>query len=163
MFQWVGRDREQGNILLTSPCCDNRGQSHKWAKSRVQSLVTWRWLHPIAFMGDIEKAFLQTSLAIIDRDVVRFIWLTGPPDVKSTRSCIMWIMPVLVRTSSSRFERTATIRNHLEKYKVTQPHAVNVLKDSLYVGDLIANPSNVEDAYAGKAGAKEIGPRTPES
>lgn len=107
-------------------------------------------------MGDTEKVFLQISLAILDRDVVRFIWLTDPPDVKSTRSCIMRIIPVLVRTSSSPFVLTATIRNHLEKYKVTQPHVVNVLKDSVYVDDLIANPSNVEEAYAGKAGAKEI-------
>lgn len=61
----------------------------------------------------------------------------------------MRIMPVLVRTLSSPFELIATIRNHSEKYKVTQPHAVNVLKDSVYVGDLIANPNNVVEAYAG--------------
>lgn len=65
-------------------------------------------------------------------------------------------MPVLVQTSSSPFILIATTRNHLEIYKVTQPHAVNVLKDSVYRNDLIANPSNVEEAYAGTASAKQI-------
>lgn len=68
----------------------------------------------------------------------------------------MRIMPVLVQTSSRPFTLIATTRNNLEKYKVTQPHAVNVLKDSVYRDDLTANPSNVEEAYAGTADAKEI-------
>lgn len=68
-------------------------------------------------------------------NVVRFIWLTDPPDVKSTRSCMMRIMPVVVTTSSNPFELRATIRNYLEEYKVTQSHSVNILKDSVYVDD----------------------------
>ncbi|KAI3361585.1 hypothetical protein L3Q82_013725 [Scortum barcoo] len=105
---------------------------------------------------DTEKAFLQISLAERDRDVVRFIWLTGPPDAESTRPHVMRMLRVVFGVSSSPFLLAATIRNHLEKYKVTQPHAVNILKDSLYVNDLIASASNVEEAYALTAGAKEI-------
>lgn len=112
--------------------------------------------HPIAFTGDIEKAFLQVSLAERDRDVVRFIWLTGPPDADTTKTRIMRMTRVVFGGSSSPFLLAATIRNHLEKYKVTKPHAVNILKDSLYVDDLIASASNVEEAYALTASAKEI-------
>lgn len=70
----------------------------------------------------------------------------------------MRIMPILVRTISSPFVLTATIRNYLEKYKVTQPHSVNILKDSVYVDDLIANPSHVEDAgkMQGKQGQRRF-------
>ncbi len=40
-------------------------------------LVRFR-LHPVAFMADITKAFPQISIADKDRDVLRFLWLTGP-------------------------------------------------------------------------------------
>lgn len=36
--------------------------------------------HEIAFMADIKKAFRQISLAERDRDAVRFLWLSGPPN-----------------------------------------------------------------------------------
>lgn len=51
-------------------------------------LVRFR-LHPIEFMADITKAFLQISIAEEDRDALRFLWLTGPPDAEDSRACTL--------------------------------------------------------------------------
>ncbi|KAK0137861.1 Pro-Pol polyprotein [Merluccius polli] len=118
-------------------------------------LVRFR-LYPIAFMADITKAFLQISVADKDRDALRFLWLTGPPDAEDTKSRTLRMARVVFGVSSSPFLLAATIRNHLEKHKTSHPQAVNTLKDSLYVDDFIASSSDVEDAYALTKYAKEI-------
>lgn len=167
---------------VTSPCCDKRGLGDDQAKSGVWCLIIWRWL-PVteqlptdwaisepwpsshldkvqtssnSLHGDIEKDYLQISLSEMDQDVMTFMWITGPPDAERTGSRIMRIRHVVFGMSSSPFLLVATMRTHLEKYKETQLHVVNTLKGSLYLDNLIASTSNVEEAYALTAGAKEI-------
>lgn len=118
-------------------------------------LVRFR-LHPIAFMADITKAFLQISVAEEDRDVLRFLWLTGRPDAKGTNLRVLRMTRVVFGVSSSPFLLAATIKNHLEKYQTCHPQVINTLKESLYVDDFIASSSNVEEAYVMTASAKKL-------
>lgn len=118
-------------------------------------LIRFR-LHPVAFMADITKAFLQISVAEEDRDALRFFWLTGPPDAEDTKQCTLRMTRVVFGVSSSPFLLAATIRAHLDKYQKDHPHTINLLKDTLYVDDLIASARDAEDAYTVTAEAKEI-------
>lgn len=65
-------------------------------------LVKFR-LHPIAFMADITKAFLQISVADKDRDALRFLWLTRPLDAEDTKSRTLRMTRVVFGVSSSPF------------------------------------------------------------
>ncbi|XP_054628394.1 uncharacterized protein LOC129179316 [Dunckerocampus dactyliophorus] len=118
-------------------------------------LVRFR-LNPIAFMADITKAFLQISVAEEDRDALRFLWLTGPPDAEQTSVCTMRMARVVFGVSSSPFLLAATIRRHLEQYQVSHPHIADTIKDHLYVDDFIASSRDVGSAYVLTKGAKEI-------
>ena len=59
-------------------------------------------LHNIAFVGDVEKAFLMVSVADSDRDVLRFLWIK---DVKGTQSeiVVMRFTRVVFGVSASPF------------------------------------------------------------
>lgn len=118
-------------------------------------LVRFR-LHPVAFMSDITKAFLQISIAEEDRDVMRFLWLTERPDDKSTNLRVLRIACVVFGVTSSLFLLAATIRKHLEKYQASHPQVINTLKDSLYVDDFIDSSSSVEEAHVLTTSAKKI-------
>lgn len=118
-------------------------------------LVRFRF-HPIAFMSDITKAFLQISIAEEDRDVLRFLWLTGSPDDENTNLRVLRMARVVFGVTSSPFLLAATIRKHLEKYQASHSQVINTLKDSLYVDDFIASSSSVEEAHVLTTSAKKI-------
>lgn len=112
--------------------------------------------HLVAFTADITKAFLQISITESDRDAVRFLWLSGPPDAETTKTRTMRMTRVVFGVTSSPFLLAATIRHHLKKYEAIHPHAVNLMMDSLYVDDLIASSGDVDQAYELTTGAKQI-------
>ena len=80
------------NCLYTGP---NFGQTI------LDILLRFR-LHNIAFVGDVEKAFLMVSVADSDRDVLRFLWIK---DVKGTQSeiVVMRFTRVVFGVSASPF------------------------------------------------------------
>lgn len=112
--------------------------------------------NPVAFTADMTKAFLQISTTEIDRDAVRFLWLTGTPDAESTNTRIMRMTRVVFGVTLSPFLLAATIRHHLDKYEADQPDTVKLMRDALYVDDLIASASSPEEAYQLTTGAKTI-------
>ncbi|XP_039537635.1 LOW QUALITY PROTEIN: uncharacterized protein LOC120485906 [Pimephales promelas] len=119
-------------------------------------LIKFR-LNEIAFTADIEKAFLQISLAETDRDAVRFLWFTAlPHEDAGERLRVLRMTRVVFGVSPSPFLLAATVRRHLKEYEHQFPEVVRIIRESLYVDDLISSASDVENAFHITTGAKEI-------
>ncbi|KAH7716677.1 Pao retrotransposon peptidase family protein [Aphelenchoides avenae] len=93
-------------------------------------------LHPILLLGDVEKAFLQLSLAEEDRDVTRVLWLKDykkPPTPDNIRELRYKRVPFGI--SSSPFLLFATIRHHLEASgsQYADEYARNMYSDNLFL------------------------------
>jgi len=93
-------------------------------------------MHPVALVGDIQKAFHQIEVAEDDRDCLRFLWLK---DSKNVCSDIIELRfsRVVFGAAPSPFLLNATIQVHLEKYKMKDPEFVNSMLRSLYVDDFV--------------------------
>lgn len=119
-------------------------------------LIKFR-LNEIAFTADIKKAFLKISLAEKDRDAVRFLWLTAPPNEDAGEKLrVLRMTRVVFEVSPSPFLLAATVRRHLKEYENQLPEVVKIIKESLYVDDLISSASDVENAFSITTGAREI-------
>ena len=101
-----------------------------------------------AFLGDIEKAFLQISLRPSDRDAVRFLWFASPEEVgkDQPRMKIFRWNRVPFGLTSSPFLLRAVIKHHLEQYRDRYPEAVKLVEDCLYVDDLLGGADSTEEA-----------------
>ena len=75
-------------------------------------------VHPIAFVADIEKAFLQIELNAADRDATRFLWLKDV--TQSARDLtnveVFRFCRVLFGAAPSPFLLGATIHHHLDRH-----------------------------------------------
>jgi len=119
-------------------------------------LIKFR-LNKIAFTTDIKKAFLQISLAEKDRDAVRFLWFTAPPhEDAGEKLCVLRMTRVVFGVCPSPFLLAATVRKHLKGYEAQLPEVVKIIKESLYVDDLISSASDVENAFSITTGARKI-------
>lgn len=69
-----------------------------------------------------------------DRDAVRFLWLTGPPSgEKEGELRVLRMTRVVFGASPSPFLLAATIRKHLRRYEIEQPHVVETLREAYHV------------------------------
>ena len=91
--------------------------------------------HRKGLAGDIEKAFLNVSVAEEDRDVLRFLWFDNVkkeyPEV-----IVLRFARVVFGVSSSPFLLNATVKHHVEGYKEEDPEFVETFLRSIYVDDL---------------------------
>lgn len=113
-------------------------------------------MHRIAFTADIQKAFLQISIAPEDRDALRFLWLSEnstlkKPDIQVYRMC-----RVIFGATSSPFLLSACIKHHLRKFEEVYPVTAELLNKYMYVDDFICGQDKVEDALQVYKEAKEI-------
>ena len=100
--------------------------------------------HRIAVAGDIEKAFLMVSVAKVDRNVLRFLWLD---DVWSEHPKVITLRftRIVFGLSSSPFLLNATIRHHIEQYRCEEPKFVDALLQAIYV-DVLNSGGNDDDS-----------------
>ena len=100
--------------------------------------------YPIAVTADIEKAFLMVHIAKKDRDSLRFLWLRDPFDCHSEPLHFRFTRLVFgLRPAPAILG--AVITHHLEKYKSKECRITELLKESLYVDDLVAGAANEEE------------------
>jgi len=120
----------------------------------VDVLARFRW-NPIAISADIEKAFLMTSIQESHRDMLRFLWLKDPfvfnSEVFHLRFCRLMFG---LRPSPSILG--ATLTHHLDSYKERYPEVVELIKNSLYVDDLLAGAGNVQEGFEMYQQSKEL-------
>lgn len=114
-------------------------------------------LNYIAFIADVEKAFLMISLNENDRDVVRFLWIDKlPEDLSQIQPKILRLTRVLFGVTSSPFLLAGVIKSHLEKYSYSYPETFKMLNESMYVDDLLAGSPNEEEAFKRSEEAKLV-------
>ncbi|GFQ74217.1 uncharacterized protein TNCT_353761 [Trichonephila clavata] len=104
-------------------------------------LISFR-SNKIAILADVEKAFLQISLAPNHKDVVRFLIDNGENGVNVYR-----FNRVLFGVNASPFLLAATIKTHIEKYVEKYPDTVRILDHCFYVDDLVTGEDDVESAF----------------
>ena len=101
------------------------------------TLVNFRW-HKIGLTADIEKAFLMVGINETDRDMLRFLWLKDPDDLNSEIVHLRFTRLVFgLRPSPAIL--ASTIRHHLDTQvsEEFKPHFIKLLKNSVYVDDLV--------------------------
>ena len=111
--------------------------------------------YPIAFVADIEKAFLMISVNPKDRDVLRFLWVKDPFS-SNPEIVVLRFTRVMFGVSASPFLLNATIKHHIEGYTATHPEVVQLLKQSIYVDDVVCGADGEHEAYTVYARSKEI-------
>ncbi|GFX78354.1 DUF1758 domain-containing protein [Trichonephila clavipes] len=104
-------------------------------------LISFR-SNKIAVLADVEKAFLQISLAPKDRDVVRFLIDDGENGVQVYR-----FNRVLFGVNASPFLLAATIKTHIGKYMERYPDTVRTLDHCFYVDDLVTGEDDAKSAF----------------
>ncbi|XP_049270158.1 uncharacterized protein LOC119386031 [Rhipicephalus sanguineus] len=96
----------------------------------------------IGISADIEKAFLQVSLAEHDRDAFRYFWFeegsTNLEELRMTR--------VPFGACSSPFLLAATLRHHFQLVEDKYPSTAKLLKDHFYVDDLVIGAQSKDEA-----------------
>ena len=108
-----------------------------------------------ALVADIEKAFLQISVAAKDRDALRFLWIDDvnklEPDIISLR-----FTRVPFGVTSSPFLLNATVQHHLTKYATVLPATVREMSRSMYVDDVAFGADSDDLAYELYVNSKTI-------
>ena len=112
------------NCLQTGP---------KFNQKVLEILFRFR-LYPVAWIADIEKAFLMISVSPQDCDVP-FLWVEDP---FSTNSDVVTyrFTRVVFGVSSSPYLLNSTIQHHLKQYSSSHSELVAKLLESFYVDDL---------------------------
>ena len=96
--------------------------------------------------GEIEKAFLNVSVAEEDRDVLRLLWFD---DVKKEypEVIVLRFAQVVFGVLSSLFLLNATVKHHVEGHKEKDPEFVETFLRSIYVDHLSSGGDTDEEAY----------------
>ena len=112
----------------------------------------------IGLIADIEKAFLQVSIAGEGRDALSFLWYKTEiqqevelPEVQTYR-----MTRVTFGVKSSPFLLTATIKKHLKLLSEIYPQTTSILENSFYIDDLVWSTNVTEDAKELCENATEI-------
>ena len=112
-------------------------------------------LHQIAFVSDIERAFLQIQVAEEDRNFLRFLWFDNMSNENPSLK-IFRMNRVTFGVTTSPFLLSATIKHHIKGYKDLFEKIVNMLDTSLYVDDLFYGADSVNEAFILSSGAVKI-------
>ena len=92
-------------------------------------------LFQIAVTADIEKAFLMVSVAEVNRNALRFLWVDDIT-AQLPRLVVMHFTRVVFGVSASSFLLNAMIRKHVKGYRDGDHSFVEKFNRSIYVDDL---------------------------
>lgn len=87
-------------------------------------------------------------MALEYRDALRFLWYASSPKQGNPLSEVQTfrMARVLFGITPSRFLLVATQQHDLEKMKQDYPETADLLKNSIYIDDLICGAETVEQA-----------------
>ena len=102
--------------------------------------------HQIALISDIEKAFLQVSIAPEHRDFLRFLWVSDVNEAH-LKIVIKRMTRTMFGVTSSPFLLGGTLQHHISKYEEEDPEIVKKLLESFYVDDFNSGEENVDQAF----------------
>ena len=99
----------------------------------------------VAVVGDIEKAFLNVEIDEADRDCLRFLWVENIHD-EEISPVIFHYNRAVFGVSSSPFLLNAVIRNHMEKFRESDPEFATRLSQNFFVDDLCTGAKDLDAA-----------------
>ncbi|XP_057381572.1 uncharacterized protein LOC130704107 [Daphnia carinata] len=102
-------------------------------------------LNRIAWIADIEKAFLNIALHPEDSEAVRFLWVTEPETSGSPLVAYKW-KRVPFGLSSSPFLLRVTLNKHLDGMEPLYSTTVKQLKEQIYVDDYLGGADSIPTA-----------------
>ncbi|XP_057365013.1 uncharacterized protein LOC130685709 [Daphnia carinata] len=102
-------------------------------------------LNRIAWIADIEKAFLNITLHPEDSEAVRFLWVTEPETPGSPLVAYKW-KRVPFGLSSSPFLLRVTLNKHLDGMEPLYSTTVKQLKEQIYVNDYLGGADSIPTA-----------------
>ena len=102
--------------------------------------------HQIFLISDIEKAFLQVSIAPEHHDFLRFLWVSDVNEAHP-KIVIKRMTRAMFGVTSSSFLLGGTLQHHISKYEEEDPEIVKKLLESFYVDDFNSGEENVDQAF----------------
>ena len=103
--------------------------------------------------GDLKQAFLQVRIRLEDRDVLRFHWIK---DKETLNVEVVRFTRALFGLVQSPFLLGGTLHQYLEGMKERYPSAVEEIKKSLYVDDVITGGETTEKVHKLKESAVAV-------
>ena len=138
----------------------------KWSASVNDCLETGPNLNPdlfgvllrfrrfrVAWIADVEQAFLNVQLTENDSNALRFLWIRSPENHEVVH--YKW-KRLPFGLNSSPFVLRAVFKKHLEELRPEFPDAVGLILDQLYVDDLLGGAHDTEAALAIANAAKDM-------
>ena len=102
--------------------------------------------HQIALISDIEKAFLQVSIAPEHCDFLGFLWVSDVNEAHP-KIVIKRMTRAMFGVTSSLFLLGGTLQHNISKYEEEDPEIVKKLLQSFYVDDFNSGGENVDQAF----------------
>ncbi len=110
------------------------------------------WIHAVAYVRDIEKAFLHTVLQVKERNFTKFFWLTDLHNLDSNFTTYRF-SSVLFGSISSSATLSAVMRTYLE---TNNCDTARNLQQNLYVDNVVSGAQTSADAIAHYQDASHI-------
>ena len=123
-------------------------------QQRIFDLLLKFRMYCVAFIADIEKAFLMIQMAEEDRDVLRFLWVRDPT-AEQPEPIELLFTRVVFGVSASPFLLNATIQHHLEHSKA-DPATLKRLSRAFYVDDIVTGAKDENEAHTLYQTAKDV-------
>ena len=112
-------------------------------QNKLWGVVVRNRFHPVVVAGDIRRAFLQVRIRETERDALRFHWIA---DKCAKQVETLRFTRVVFGLAPSPFLLNGVIQQHLENLLSTYPDAVNEIRKSLYVDDLLSGGPTIENS-----------------
>ena len=112
--------------------------------SKIFDVLTRIRFNKVVILADVNQAFLNVEVSAEDRDFLRFLWFDM--NCEGEHIVIYSFLMVVFRIISSPYLLNGTIKNNLEKYRLTDEELVERLKEDFYVDDLFSGSNNVANA-----------------
>ena len=107
----------------------------------------------LAWIADVEQAFLNVQLTENDSNALRFLWIRSPENHEVVH--YKW-KRLPFGLNSSPFVLRAVFKKHVEELRPEFPDAVGLILDQLYVDDLLGGADDTEAALAIANAAKDM-------
>ena len=96
-------------------------------------------------MADIEKAFLNVEIDLVDKDCLRFLWVNSVVE-RGIRPVEYRFCRVVFGVNCSPFLLNATLQYHLDSFKKEDEEFVRKVKDNFYVDDPVTGEQTKDQA-----------------
>ena len=107
----------------------------------IRDILTKSRFRPILLCADIQKDFLQMLIRESERDVLRFHWVDS---LESKIIEILRFTRFVFGITQSPFILEGSLKKHFENYRDSLEKLIKIIKNDIYVDDLVTEGNNLE-------------------